>query len=68
MTVKTEAQFVDVESVEVEIRFRTTVRDWRKLASQLGSDWPSWDFGKRIRDMLRGVDGRIDEIEEEKAQ
>lgn len=49
----------DVENMDAEITLKMKVKDWRELRSQLSNNWPSWQFGVMINEMIAKAEQTI---------
>ena len=45
---KAHTRLVNPDDIEVQITFTMRAKDWRELADQLSSAYPSWAFGSLL--------------------
>ena len=48
------------DEVSVTITLSAPIGEWRALRSQLGKEWPSWQFGVMLGSMIYELEKRVD--------
>jgi len=56
---KTEFVVTNPDDVEIELRIRMTLRDWKTLREQLEYKWPASRLRDDVRDMIQQAEARF---------
>jgi len=43
---------VDADKIELTLTLTANLKTWKELRGQLTEEWPSWDVGSQITDMI----------------
>lgn len=53
------------DEISMTLTMTMPLGQWKKLRSQLAQDWPSWDVGRQISDMVRQAEEKFYPTSEE---
>jgi hypothetical protein len=54
-------QLMAVDDVPATLTVTMTVKQWREIADRLPETWPHWEFGAKVREMIRHADQQFSE-------
>ncbi len=50
----------NVREIELTLTLTAPVSEWLELRAQLGTEWPSWEFGRTLSELISKVGEHFD--------
>lgn len=54
-------QLVNVDDVFATMTLTMSIKEWRELRAKMPQEWPAWEFGSRISEMIRHAEKQFSE-------